>query len=427
LRVVHLIHGDDIRWGGGIVATWRLQQGLQRIGIESKILCPWKNTPSADSVRYSLRPKLERQIGRITLRLGLNDIHRVSAFQLAEHPELRAADVLHIQGIHGNFFSYLALPKITRAKPTVFTLHDMWALTGHCTYSYDCERWKIGCGHCPYPKMSEAIRRDGTALDFKLKNYTYSRSKMVITAPSHWLAGLARESPLLSRFAVHRIPHGIDTEVYRPLGRELCRKLLGVPLEKYVLLFAASIADPKHPEGRRKGADLLAEALAGLPEKIKSRTVLLVAGDKAEAFASPLGMQVVPLGFISNERLFAIAYSSADLYIFPTRADNMPLTLIESMACGTPMVSFRVGGVPDTVRHEVTGYAAAPEDALDLRAGIMKLLENEPLRLKMSENCRAVAVREHSLEQQARRYAELYAQIIPGYERQGAEAAALHT
>jgi len=425
LRVVHLIHGDDVRWGGGIVATWRLQQGLQRLGIGSKILCPWKNTSSPDSVRYSLRPKLERQIGRVTLRLGLNDIHRVSAFRVADHPELRAADVLHIQGIHGNFFSYLALPKITQQKPTVFTLHDMWALTGHCTYSYDCERWKIGCGHCPYPNMAETIRRDATALDWKLKNYTYSRSKMAIGAPSHWLVNMARESPLLSRFPVYRIPHGIDTNVYQPLGRDLCRKLLGLPQDKYVLLFAASIADPKHPEGRRKGVDLLAEALGGLPEDIKAKTVLLVAGDKAEAFASPFGMQVVPLGFISNERLFAIAYSSADLYVFPTRADNMPLPLIESMACGTPMVSFRVGGVPDTVRHDVTGYTAAPEDALDLRAGIIQLLQNEPLRRRLGENCRAIAVREHGLESQAKCYADVYAEITSPAKPAAAELAHL--
>jgi glycosyltransferase involved in cell wall biosynthesis len=118
------------------------------------------------------------------------------------------------------------------------------------------------------------------------------------------------------------------------------------------------------------------------------------------------------LGYISSDRLKSIAYSAADLFIFPTRADNLPLVLQESMACGTPMVSFKIGGVPDLVRPGITGYLAAPEDANDFRNGIVQLLEDKNLRDHMSQKCRAIAVAEYPLKLQAQLYIKLYHQTL---------------
>ena len=123
-------------------------------------------------------------------------------------------------------------------------------------------------------------------------------------------------------------------------------------------------------------------------------------------------MPVLNLGYISNDRFKAIVYSAADLFVFPTRADNLPLTLQESMACGTPMVSFKIGGVPDLVRPGITGYLAQPEDTEDFCNGIVQLLEEQNLRDRLSENCRAIALEEYPLELQAQRYIELYHQVL---------------
>jgi glycosyltransferase involved in cell wall biosynthesis len=123
-------------------------------------------------------------------------------------------------------------------------------------------------------------------------------------------------------------------------------------------------------------------------------------------------MKVFSLGYLNSDRLKSIAFSAADLFIFPTRADNLPLVLQESMACGTPMVSFNIGGVPDLVRPGITGYLAHPEDTQDFCDGIVKLLEDEQLRKTMSQNCRAIAVAEYSLELQAKQYINLYQQIL---------------
>ncbi len=162
----------------------------------------------------------------------------------------------------------------------------------------------------------------------------------------------------------------------------------------------------------RKGGDLLLKTLLSLPASLKAEILLLTFGNGGETIASSTGINTLNLDYLSSDRLKCIAYSAADLLVFPTRADNLPLVLQESMACGTPMVSFKVGGVPDLVRHGITGYLASPEDAQDMSKGIVALLEDQKLRAKMRQNCRAIALEEYSLELQVQRYMELYDRVL---------------
>ena len=141
---------------------------------------------------------------------------------------------------------------------------------------------------------------------------------------------------------------------------------------------------------------------------------MLTLGNGSETVAKALGMQTLNLGYVNSDRLKSIAYSAADLFIFPTRADNLPLVLQESMACGTPMVSFKLGGVPDLVRPGITGYLAQQEDIQDFAKGITELLEDVKTRLEMSKRCRMISVEEYGLELQARRYIDLYADLLGG-------------
>jgi glycosyltransferase involved in cell wall biosynthesis len=208
---------------------------------------------------------------------------------------------------------------------------------------------------------------------------------------------------MINRFPIKHIPNGVDTDIYRPLDPEQCRSLLGIPGGKHVLMFAAI-----NLKDHRKGGDLLIAALQSLPKSLKAETVLIVLGRSGGTIAQTVGIQTFDLGYTSSARLKTIAYSAADLFILPTRADNLPLVLLESLACGTPIVSFQVGGVPDPVRPGITGYLAEPENAADLGKGIIQLMEDKALRSHMSEQCRSVAVKEYSSELEAQRYTELY-------------------
>ena len=410
MRVLQLNLSDYHLNGGTGIAMHRLHVALQKAGVESKILCKLKTLDNSQNIvqisSSRTLQKIENQTRRITSKLGLNDVHAISSLNIKNNKVYLDADILNLHCIHEGFFSYLSLPLLTASKPAVFTFHDMWAFTGHCAYSYDCDRWKIGCGKCPYPDSSPAIKRDATRLEWKLKNWAYSHSNLTITTPSKWMAHQAKQS-MFKHFPIHYIPYGLDTKTYQPLPSEQCRSLLEIPQGKKVLLFAAEkLNDP------RKGGDLLNKALQSLPESLKAETVLLLLGGSGEAITEITGLQTLNLGYLSNQSLMAIAYSAADLLLFSSRGDNMPLILQESMACGTPMVAFKVGGVPELVRPGITGYLAEPENAEDFRDGIVQLLEDQPLRSYMSHQCREIAVKEYSIELYAQRYIELYRQLL---------------
>lgn len=393
--------------GGGAIAMHRLHTGLRQVGVDCQILSGRKTLTSSDSTQIA-RSSVEPWLRQMTNRLGLNEIHCLRSFAINHHPLYLAADVLNFHILHSGFFSYLALPRLTATKPAIFTLHDMWSFTGHCAYSFDCDRWQTGCGRCPYPSTYPAIQQDNTRLEWRLKNWVYNRSDLTIVTPSRWLAEQAKQS-MLQRFSIHHIPYGIDTEMYRPLNQQQCRSLLGIPDDKYVLLTGAE----KFTD-RRKGADLLLSALNRLPYSLKANTVLLMLGSGGGEIAQHLDIPTLELGFVSGDRFKAMAYSAADLFVFPTRADNLPLMLQESIACGVPIVSFQVGGVPDLVRPGVTGYLAAPESVEDFAQGIENLLGDRSLREQLSQNCRAIALTEYPLELQAKRYIELYRHIMQG-------------
>jgi glycosyltransferase involved in cell wall biosynthesis len=406
LQLHYIDKANNSYGGGGAIAMYRLHTKLRKSGIDSRCLCSYKT--SSDSIRLPRLKKLDSGLKQITSRFGLNDVHCLSTFMVKRLQAYNDADILHLHCIHGGFFNYLALPWLTESKPAVFTLHDMWPFTGHCSYSYGCDRWQTGCGRCPYPKVYPPVRRDATHIEWRLKDWVYAHSNITVVSPSGWMTEHAKQS-MLNRFPIHHIPYGIDTEVYEPLDPEQCRSLLGIPTGKRVIAFVAwHLSEP------RKGGDLLLKALQSFPESLKAETVLLTLGAQgSDAFAEAVGIQTFNFGYIDNDRLKAIAYSAADLFVSPTRADNLPLVLLESMACGTPMVSFRVGGVSDPIRTGVTGCLAEPDNAEDLSNSIVQLLEDERLCHNMSKWCREIALKEYSSELQAQRYIDLYRGLHP--------------
>lgn len=403
ILLVHM--SDHLRGGGGAIAMYRLHMGLKKAGFDSKILCATKTLDSSDSTAIPRLSRSERWLRKFTTRFGLNDIHCTSTFKITKNKAYLEADILNFHGFRRRF-SYLALPALTKDKPGIFTLQDIWPFTGHCAVSYDCDRWKTGCGKCPYPDAPPPVKRDATHLEWKLKNWAYSRSNLAIVTLCNQVTEQARQS-MLSRLPIYQIPSGIDTKVYEPLDPEQCRSLLGIPRGKKVLMFAALDMSQYW-----KGGDLLLKALQDLPESLKTETVLLLLGNKGGAIVQSAGIQTMSLGYVINDRLKAIAYSAADLFISPTRAEAFGLVVLESLACGTPVVAFGVGGVLDLVHPGLTGYPAQPENAQDLRDGIVQLLEDESLRHAMGQRGRQMVLNEYTMELHIQRYVNLYRQLL---------------
>lgn len=402
MNILHINQSDLA--GGGAIAAYRLHQGLIQQGLSSRLLVgqvtqsdPWVAPTPINPFRKKLQSLADA--------LGLNYVTQWGTGAISKHRFYQEADILNFHNLHGGYFNYLFLPQLTRHKAAVYTLHDMWSFTGHCSYSFDCVRWQNGCGQCPHPETYPAVKRDATAIEWKLKNWVYQQTKLTIVTPSQWLMNQVQAS-MLNHLDIYHIPNGINLEIYRPLEQEFCRYFLGISHKKYVLLTSSiNFHDP------RKGSDLLIQAMNLLPELLRKEVILLTMGTAGNVLAQAVDMEVYPLGYIQLDQLKAGIFAAADLFILPTRADNLPLVLQEAMACGTPLVSFAVGGVPELVRPGITGLLAAPANAQDLAHKIEQLLIDGETRQKMSQDCRKVALQEYDLVQQARRYRELYQQM----------------
>jgi glycosyltransferase involved in cell wall biosynthesis len=228
---------------------------------------------------------------------------------------------------------------------------------------------------------------------------------MTIVAPSRWMAGVAAASPLLKRFPVRIIPNGVDIDAFRPTPKPVAREALGICGDDPVVFFSAV-----ELSAVRKGGQVLVRALQILKQRAV-RLQVLVAGRGGEAWRAGCPYPVTALGSVADDRLMALAYSSADVFVLPTLAENLPNGILESMACGTPAVGFDVGGVPDLVRHGETGHLARVGDAEALAVGIATLVEDAELRARLGRRSREIVEREYSAALEARRFLELCQEI----------------
>ena len=397
INVLHISESDAA--GGAARTAYKLHRGLNGSGHHSRMLVGRRVTRD-ESVRRLKRSLAwrgaDRLCGAILDPLDLQYVFYPSSFGVARDRWFREADLLQLHNLHGSYFSYTALPALTRRRPAVWLLQDQWAFTGHVAYSLDCERWRDGCGSCPYLAAYPRLRRDRTALLWRLKRSVYRRSRLTLIVPSRWMQELVQASPLLRHFPVHRIPHGVDTGVFRPLPKSEARRRLDLPENRRVVLFCAS--DVNAP---RKGLELLARALRSLDEA----PLLLLAGNGDP----PAGVESRSLGAVSDDAVLAQVYAAADVLAVPAVADALTQTAIESIACGTPCVSFDRGGVTDVVRHLETGYQARFGDVSDLARGLLTLLDHAD---GFGPRCRRAAEDEFSVDLQVRRYVELYEQVL---------------
>ena len=408
MRILH-INTSDVGGGGAALAAWRLHEQLVADDVDSRLLVYSKRSGDArvERVKIPRRDILSRAAYR---RLGYDDIHLKSTYKLVDHPWVQDADVLHLHNLHGNYFNYQAIPKLAAGKAVVWTLHDMWSLTGHCAYSLGCGRWEHGCGQCPDLAIYPSILRDTTAKVWRARQAMYKSldhvANVKVVAPSQWLAEAAKRG-LLGRFDVECLPYGLDLDVYQPRGKADARHMLGLPKDKWAILCVAAAFNSPF-----KGLSLLMDALKLLPAEVSSRAELWVVGDAGSAIVEQAAIPVRTLGYNSGDRVKSVLYSAADLLVLPSRADNLPLVLQESLACGLPMVGFDVGGVSDVIRDGMTGLLAKAEDAGDLAAKLAMLLPDEAQRMAMSGACRAVAESDYEIEHITSRYRAIYKSLI---------------
>ncbi|MCH7839966.1 MAG: glycosyltransferase [Planctomycetes bacterium] len=423
LRIAH----DEVG-GAGARFCWSLHRRLQ----------PWYSRSSVVRSLCRLTHRLAAPAGWLDTRRGIEDFHFPGTSRLLQLAN-PVPDILHLHNLHGHYFDLRALPALSRNVPVVLTLHDAWLLTGHCAHSFDCQKWKTGCGECPDLTIYPAIRRDATAFNWKRKQDIYSQCRLHVATPCQWLMDQVTRSMLAPSIASTRIiPYGVDLTIFHPRDVREARRSLGISPDAAVLLFSANgILRNRWKDypTMRQAAVLVGRTLAA--NHTKPREVLFL-GLGEEAPPERIGsveLRFVP--FQSDVNQVALYYNAADLYIHAARADTFPNAVLEALACGTPVVATSVGGIPEQVlslsiqsgdrqsaidaqspvpavfgADEATGILVPVGAAEMMATAILKLLGDNSLRRLMGENAVKDAQRRFDLRRQVRDYLQWYEDLL---------------
>jgi glycosyltransferase involved in cell wall biosynthesis len=287
--------------------------------------------------------------------------------------------------------------------PIVWRLSDLNPFTGGCHYDQGCGKYKQRCGACP--QLGSKTEDDLSRAIWKRKKEAFASidtTQLHFVAQSEWIKDRVQASPLTERFPATVIPNGLNPDLFQPRDTEGLRSALEIPREHRIVLFVAQSA-----QNHRKGFDLLSDALVALDAD--DMTLLSIGGNEPDLGTA---LPHTHLGTIESDLLLSVFYSLADLFVIPSRQDNLPNTVLESMACGTPVVGFDTGGIPDMVRPGETGWLAEVGNVQALRNAVEEALVRNGERKRRGQRCREVVEDEYTLAQQAQRYQKLYRGLL---------------
>jgi glycosyltransferase involved in cell wall biosynthesis len=327
-------------------------------------------------------------------------------------------NLIHCHNLHsneygyGHYFNLHLLPQLSQKIPVILTLHDAWLLSGHCAHSFDCDRWKIGCGNCPDLSIYPAIPKDNTALNWQVKKQIYQQSKLYIATPSQWLMDKVKESILQEAVVESRvIPNGIDLSIFYPTDKQKLRQQLDFSEDAKVVVFTANGIRQNIWKDYQMMRDAIALVAKNLPQE---KIIFLAVGENSppEKIDNAI-IQFIP--YQDNPQIVASYYQVADVYVHAAKADTFPTTILEALACGTPIVATKVGGIPEQIEHGLTGFLVSAGDAVAMAGYIQKLLEDKILQQNMSQQAALVAKQLYSLERMVTDYLTWYEEIVENF------------
>ena len=418
MKIVHLNTYDGN--GGAGRAVLRLNKGLRLLGIDSNIICLYqfdhRSGVTAISNSFFGRLKAFKNIicERFLIRPFLkNNSVPFSLQRFGVSPNylkmLNEADIVHIHWINHGFLAPQHIKALAGLnKKIVWTLHDSNPITGGCHVRYGCLNFIDQCGNCPVLKASHP--NDLSNRTWLKKSKAYKSLNFDFIAPSIWMGDRAREASLSQGKKVHVISNALETDLFRPLDKNICRKEFGIDEDSIVILagYMPSKAD------RHKGFPELLDTLRSLanhPAVSKDKLLLIFYGSDGKGFELNIPIKHKFVGKITNDTTLVSLYSMADVFVFTSLEESMGYTALESIACGTPVAAFSTSGVTDVVVHKQSGYLADLKDTVSLADGIIWILANRA-NMKLSEAAREWAVTNFSLEVIAAKHRELYEGVL---------------
>lgn len=382
--------------GGSYEYAALLCAALAEHGIESRVLFKHSHLPEFRGLL------LDRVIRRTYVSLSTEPWHGTRRLLSPPDPRnLEGVDVIHLHVVADWFDVPRWLETLPRTTGLVVSLHGMWHVTGGCFLYRGCDRYANEpnpCDPCPILRWPANRFLANAAHLRKLRIYQSCRAHLV--ANSHWLADIARRSPIAKACGgVGVIPPGIDTTVFKPQNKEVCRKHLDLAEGAFVIATGATSL-------RDTGKNMLwlFEQLSHMPD-LKSVIVLAFGEGTVRV---PDGLNVRFMGNIRDRRDLARLLGAADVFVSASLMETYGLTLVEAMACGTPVVAFRVGGIPEAVPDEQVGLLCTPHDGSAFVAAIEKLRRSAQLRRQFGTAASELVLIRNAKNQFATAFAQIY-------------------
>jgi glycosyltransferase involved in cell wall biosynthesis len=405
----------------------RLSQVLKKKGHQSQILVGRSKYPEEldihliwDEVRQfrSLPNSLKSRIGnQIEKHIGIHSWANRPNLNITDAELYKWADIIELRNLFGGYFNLWSLPSLTAGKPVVWRLPDLWAVTGHCAFPYDCDRWKTGCYECPLltPEGRKHVEPPPTVLDgtrrvWREKRGLYKQSSLHIVVNSKWMRDQVSRSILGKALSINVISNGVELDIYQPRDKKQARSILGLPADEKIMLYVA------HRLGAyRKGFHLASQAMEIIQEKDSQPPMFITMGSQ-ERWVKPERLKKFRhFEYVKDPEKQALIYAAADAFLCTTLAEGQPQTALESMASGTPVIAFDIGPMAEEVIDGKTGFVVPSQDVEALVDGIERFLNNEDLHPVMGENCRKQALEKYDLDKQTEKYIRLYEGILDDF------------
>ncbi|MDT3402953.1 glycosyltransferase [Mucilaginibacter terrae] len=419
LKVVHINTYDGN--GGAGRACLRLNRALLAEGIHSKVVVHYKfgKNPSiltfnANAIQKAYTAAtiiFERILAKRVLNPGKRTPFSFTWFgrSVIHHPDVKTADVIHLHWINHSFLNPSHLAELAKLnKPIVWTFHDSNAFTGGCHVRYTCDHFLRECGHCPLLKNSGA--NDISHKIWVQKNNAYKQLNINVVAPSSWMLDSVLKSSLMHDKPAVQIPNTLETDIFRPIDKAEAKRKLGLPEDKFIFLtgFMPSRKD------LHKGASYLLESLELLKTRLGAQAEnveLVVFGNRDAKNVPEFPFKTNFLGTINDDEKLATCYAAADAFLIPSLEDNLPYTVMESLACGTPVVAFTTGGIPNMVEHGYNGYLAEYRSSESFADG-MDWAVNHPNRSILQKQARQAVMEKFSEKVIAQKHLQLYNRLL---------------
>lgn len=398
MKIVHLVSKDN---GGAARAAFRISAAQNLIGHESSVvvLHKEKNSDAHELIRTRygwLLFKAYRKINELMMKkMNLSGFfyEPIVGLPISSSQLIQNADVINLHWVNDGMLTYSEIRKLSlTGKKIIWTMHDMYSFTAGCYYDKECGQYKEECGHCILAKKH--IKKHIKHL-YKKKKMIYDTANISFVGCSHWISKCASESALLKNHRVTTIYNPIDRAVFSPVDKEEARKAFNIVTKKKVIIFGAMSSD----SDPRKGFAHLKDALRYLDPE---RYLLVIFGNDG-ATAIDKRYEIIEIGKITSDRKLACLYSAGDVFVAPSIQENLSNAVMESLACGTPVVAFNIGGMPDLIKPEYNGYLAKPYDSKDLARGIDRCAE-----ANMTMNCVSYCEKYFDMKTIAKRYIEYY-------------------